>query len=162
MSYRLLALAVTALTSMTASSAISGEAPSVYVAPGGVYIGAGPVYVVPAPNGNGHYTTPSYYGHDYAPPAAVPPAVVAPTTIYGPNGNGHYYGPNGNGHYYGPNGPYNGRYYAPKVRYYEPPPLSVYGAELPPPRPPVGIPYYGNGPVKGYRYGYEPRWQTPY
>ena len=149
MSYRSLALAVTALTSLQATSAISGDLPGgVYVAPGGVYIGAGPVYVVPAPNGNGngHYVAPSYYDYP-APPVVAPPApaVVAPTTIYGPGG-----------------------------RYYSPPPLSVYGAELPP-RPPVAVPYpsyygngYGNGHARGYRYGYEPRygyeqrWQTPY
>jgi hypothetical protein len=149
MSYRSLALAVTALSSMHVASA---DAQSVYVAPGGVYIGAGPVYVIPAPNhngnGNGPYVAPTY-GYDYPPPAVVAPVppVVAPT-IYGPNG--HY------------NGRYDGHYYGPKVRYYEPPPLSVYGAtELPPPRPPVAVPYNGRGYVNG-RYGYDPRWQTPY
>src|SRR5215510_2137653 len=74
MSYRSLALAVTALTSLHATSAISGDLPGgVYVAPGGVYIGAGPVYVVPGPNGNGngHYVAPSYY--DYPAPPVVAP-----------------------------------------------------------------------------------------
>src|SRR5437899_2579924 len=47
MSYRSLVLAVAAFSSMQVASA---DAQSVYVAPGGVYIGAGPVYVVPAPN----------------------------------------------------------------------------------------------------------------
>jgi hypothetical protein len=159
MSYRSLALAVTALTSMSATNAMSGDAPSVYVAPGGVYVGAGPVYVIPAPNngyngnGAGPHVAPSYYGYEYPPPALVPPApaVVAPTTIYGPNG--YYNGPNG--YYYGR----NGHYYGPKVRYYEPPPLSVYGAELPPPRPPLAVPHRANGYVNGR---YDPRWQTPY
>ena len=47
MSYRSLVLAVAAFTSMHVASA---DAQSVYVAPGGVYVGSGPVYVIPAPN----------------------------------------------------------------------------------------------------------------
>ncbi len=47
MRYRSLALAVAAFSSLHVASA---DAQSVYVAPGGVYIGAGPVYVIPAPN----------------------------------------------------------------------------------------------------------------
>ncbi len=54
MSYRSLALAVAAFSSMHVASA---DAQSVYVAPGGVYVGGGPVYVIPAPN-NG--APPSY------------------------------------------------------------------------------------------------------
>ena len=51
--------------------ALPPDAQSVYVAPGGVYIGAGPVYVIPAPNnGATPYVAPTYgYGG--------PPAVVA-------------------------------------------------------------------------------------
>jgi hypothetical protein len=57
MSYRSLALAVAAFASMHVASA---EAQSVYVAPGGVYIGAGPVYVTPAPsNGGAPYVAPT-------------------------------------------------------------------------------------------------------
>ena len=118
MSYRSLALAVAALSLMHVASA---DAQSVYVAPGGVYVGGGPVYVIPAPNnGAAPYVAPPYvaptYGYEYGPPAVVAPApaLVAPTTVYGPNGG--YYGA----------------------------PLSAYAAELPP-RPPVAVPYYGGG-----------------
>src|SRR5262245_4500214 len=88
MSYRSLALAVAALSSIPIASA---EAQSVYVAPGGVYVANGPVYVTPAPNlpPPAPYVAPSagYYG----PPAVVAPAppVVAPTVVYEPNG-GYY------------------------------------------------------------------------
>ena len=60
---------------------MSANAQSVYVAPGGVYIGAGPVYVIPAPNqAPAPYAAPTYYG---APGAIAPgPVVVAPTTAY--------------------------------------------------------------------------------
>jgi hypothetical protein len=71
----------------------SADAQSVYVAPGGVYVGGGPVYVIPAPNnGPAPYVAPTY-GYEYGPPAVVAPApaVVAPTTVYGPNGG--YYAP---------------------------------------------------------------------
>jgi len=121
MSYRSLALAVAALSSIHVASA---NAQSIYVAPGGVYIGAGPVYVIPAPNnGAPPYVAPTY-GYEYgAPPVVAPGPVVAPTTVYGPNGG--YYGA----------------------------PLSAYAAELPP-RPPVAVPYYGSGRcVARYGYG---------
>jgi hypothetical protein len=80
MSYRSLALAVAAFSSIQVASA---DAQSVYVAPGGVYIGGGPVYVIPAPNnGAAPYVAPTY-GYEYGPPAVVAPApaVVAPTTV---------------------------------------------------------------------------------
>jgi hypothetical protein len=52
MNYRLLALAIAALSSAHITTA---AAQSVYVAPGAVYIGGGPVYVNPAPsNGYGY------------------------------------------------------------------------------------------------------------
>src|SRR5262245_5560345 len=88
MSYRSLAFAVAAFSSMSVASA---AAQSVYVAPGGVYIGAGPVYVTPAPNVPAPYVAP---GYGYGPPAVVAPApaVVAPSTVYGPNG-GYYDAP---------------------------------------------------------------------
>ena len=58
MNYRSLALAIAALSSTHITTA-AGQ--SVYVAPGGVYIGGGPVYVIPAPsNGNGTYVEPTY------------------------------------------------------------------------------------------------------
>ena len=57
MNYRSLALAIAALSSAHITTA---AAQSVYVAPGGVYIGGGPVYVIPAPsNGNGTYVEPT-------------------------------------------------------------------------------------------------------
>ena len=61
MNYRSLALAIAALSSTHITTA-AGQ--SVYVAPGGVYIGGGPVYVIPAPsNGNGTYVEPTAYGY---------------------------------------------------------------------------------------------------
>src|ERR1043166_5588057 len=86
MGHRSLVLAIAAIASICATSA---DAQSVYVAPGGVYIGGGPVYVTPAP---APYAAPTYgppyaaptYGYGYGPPAvAVPaPAIVAPTPVY--------------------------------------------------------------------------------
>src|SRR5437899_7252993 len=134
MSYRSLVLAVAAFSSMQVASA---DAQSVYVAPGGVYIGAGPVYVIPAPNnGAAPYVAPSY-GYDYGPPAvgAPGPVVVAPSSVYGPNG-GYY-----NGGYYN-GGYYNGGTYDE--------PISAYGAV---PRPPAAVPRYGNNRCAA-RYGY--------
>jgi hypothetical protein len=108
MGHRSLLLAIAAFSSIQVADA---NAQSVYVAPGGVYIGGGPVYVTPAPsNGPAPYAAPSY-GYGYAPPAvAVPaPAIVAPTTAYDATG-------------------------------YYPPPVYAYGGELPP-RPPAPVPY---------------------
>src|SRR5215470_2041778 len=88
MSYRSLALLAAAFSSMHVANA---HAQSVYVAPGGVYVGGGPVYVIPAPNnGAGPYVAPTY-GYEYGPPPVVTPAppIVAPTTVYGPN-EGYY------------------------------------------------------------------------
>src|SRR5262245_50417597 len=140
MSYRSLALAIAAFSSMAVANA---DAQSVYVAPGGVYVGGGPVYVIPAPNnGAAPYVAPTY-GYEYGPPAVVTPApaVVAPTTVYGPNGG---YAPAplvAPTTVYGPNGGY---YSAP---------LSAYAAELPP-RPPVAVPYSGRrGCATRYGYG---------
>ena len=94
MNYRSLALAIAALSSTHITTA-AGQ--SVYVAPGGVYIGGGPVYVIPAPsNGNGTYVEPTY-GYGYGAPEPTPylaPTVVAPgagyvaAAPYGLNGNG--------------------------------------------------------------------------
>jgi len=114
MGHRSLMLAVAAIASICATGA---NAQSVYVAPGGVYIGGGPVYVTPAPTpyaaptyGPAPYAAPTYgYGHGYGPPAvAVPaPAIVAPTSVYQA-------------------------------------PVYAYGAELAP-RPPAPVPYVGVG-----------------
>src|SRR5215471_8331086 len=113
MGHRSLVLAVAAFSSMHIADA---NAQSVYVAPGGVYIGGGPVYVTPAPPTP--YVAPTY-GYGYGAPAVVAPAppIVAPTAAYGPNG-------------------VYGGYYDLSV--------SAYAAELPP-RPPAPVPYYGVG-----------------
>src|SRR5262249_9954128 len=146
MNYRSLALAIAALSSAHVTTA---AAQSVYVAPGGGYIAAGPVYVIPAPgNGtNGTYVEPTYgYGYDVPEPAPYPaPTVVAPGAVvaapYGGNGYGYRNG-------YGPPPPayYNGD-----------PVLSAYGrARLsdPAPRPPAAIPYPGSGRcILGRAYG---------
>ena len=65
------------------------------MAPGGVYIGGGPVYVIPAPsNGNGTYVEPTGYGYGVPEPTPyLAPTVVAPgagyvvAAPYGLNGN---------------------------------------------------------------------------
>src|SRR5215475_8490275 len=64
MNYRLLALAIAALSSAHITTA---AAQSVYVAPGAVYIGGGPVYVIPTPSygngyGNAYYSNGDGYG----------------------------------------------------------------------------------------------------
>jgi hypothetical protein len=152
MSYRSFAIgaAVAALSAMHIDSA---AAQSVYVAPGGVYIGAGagPVYVTPTPpvNGAAAYVEPGYgYGaagyvesdYDYGDGSAV---YVEPRYGYG-YGPGPYVGPR-YGYGYGP-GPYVGPRYgyaygpaAPIRRYYDGP-RSAYAAALPA-RPRVAIPY---------------------
>jgi hypothetical protein len=115
MGRRSLLLALATLSSVHVADA---NAQSVYVAPGGVYIGGGPVYVTPAPSYNPTpYAAPTY-GYGYGPPAAVAPAppIVAPTTAYGPYGT--YY-----------DAPYDTM-------------ISAYAAE-PVPRPPAPVPYYG-------------------
>jgi hypothetical protein len=142
MNYRLLALAISALSSAHITTA---AAQSVYVAPGGVYIGGGPVYVIPAPsngNGNGTYVEPTY-GYGYGVPEPTPyvaPTVVAPGVGYGAAAP---YGLNGNGYGYGyRNGP------PPPAYYNGDPVLSAYGrARLynSDPRPPAAIPYNGDG-----------------
>jgi hypothetical protein len=79
----------------------------------------------------------------------APPAVVAPTTVYGPNG-GYYTPPTvvapaplvAPTTVYGSNGGYYGA------------PLSAYAAELPP-RPRVAVPYPGSYRC-ATRYGYSP------
>ena len=145
MNYRSLALAIAALSSAHITTA---AAQSVYVAPGGVYIGGGPVYVIPAPsNGNGTYVEPTAYGYGVPEPTPyLAPTVVAPgagyvaAAPYGLNGNGY-----GNGYGYGPPPPayYNGD-----------PVLSAFARLLPIPRPPAAIPYNGNGRcIAGRGYG---------
>ena len=168
MSYRPLALAaaVAALSSMQVASA---AAQSVYVAPGGVYIGAGagPVYVTPAAptNGTAAYVGPGYgngygtaayvdpgYDYGYGPTAYVEPsygdgyaprAYVQPSYGYG-YGPGPYVAPR-YGYGYGPRPYVAPRYcygYGPAVpsgRAYSGP-RSAYAAALPP-RPRVAVPY---------------------
>src|SRR6202011_4716733 len=140
MSYRPLAVAaaVAALSSMYIASA---AAQSGYVAPGGVYIGAGagPVYVTPpAPtNGAAAYIGPRD-GYGYGAAAYVEPgygyddgpvAYVEPRYGYG-YGPAPYVAPRYR-YGYGPAVP-NGRYYSG--------PRSAYAAGLPP-RPRAAVPY---------------------
>ena len=131
MSYRSLAVAaaVAALFPMHIESA---AAQSVYVAPGGVYIGAGagPVYVTPAPpvNGAAAYVGP---GYGYGAGAYVEPGYGYGTAAYVESDYGYGDGPDvyvepRYGYGYGP-GPYVGPRYG-------------YG--------------YGPGPYVGPRYGY--------
>jgi hypothetical protein len=84
MSYRSLAVFVAALSSAHVATA---DAQTVYVAPGGVYVGAGPVYVIPAPpTGAQPYLAPGSGGVPsvVAPGPAGPPVVVAPGAAAAP------------------------------------------------------------------------------
>jgi hypothetical protein len=155
MSYRPLAVAaaVAALSAMHIASAV---AQSVYVAPGGVYIGAGagPVYVTPAAptNGAAAYVGPGY-GYGYGAAAYVDRGCDCGygTAAYEEPGYGYYgYRPGayvtpGYGYGYG-----SRPYVAPRYRYgygpvvpnrrYYSGPRSAYAAGLPP-RPPMVVPY---------------------
>jgi hypothetical protein len=144
MSYRSLALAA-AVGALSAMHIGSAAAQSVYVAPGGIYIGAGagPVYVTPAApiNGAAAYVGPGY-GNGYG------------TAAYGESDDdygdvepsyGYGYGPRP---YVGPRYGYGyrpGPYVGPRYGY-------GYG-----PRPYVRPRYgygYGSRPYVGPRYGY--------
>jgi hypothetical protein len=133
MSYQSLALAVAAFSSMHVASA---DAQSVYVAPGGVYVGSGPVYVIPPPtNGAAPYVAPTN-GYEYGPPAVVAPAPAVVDGDYYGAPNGDYYGAPNGGYYGAPNGGYYGASYGG----YHGAPLVAYGAERVL-RPPVAVPY---------------------
>jgi hypothetical protein len=137
--HRSTALAIAALWALPASA---GDLPpaSVYVAPGGVYIGSAQVYTAPgAGNGGQPYAVPgAAYGPGYGPPAYAPGYGV-PAPAYAPA-------------------------YAP-VPAYRAPPVAVYGAgptvvtrpypySYPTeyaPRPPAPVPYAsGNNCVFSY------------
>ena len=148
MNYRSLALAIAAWSSAYITTA---AAQPVYVAPGGVYIGGGPVYVIPAPgNGNGTYVEPTYYGNGvpepYLAPTGVAPDAGYVVTPYGPNGNGYGYRyGNGNGYENGygyENGVPDPAPYLPTVLA----PLAAIAAVF------SGL--NGNGYGNGYRNGY--------
>src|SRR5215510_1404929 len=117
MNYRLLALAIAALSSTHITTA---AAQSVYVAPGAVYIGGGPVYVIPAPSyGNGYgnaYYSNAYYGNGYGDAYYGDP-------YYGNAyyGNAYYGNP-----YYG-NAYYGNAYYGNGYGYGPPPGVVIAG-----------------------------------
>ena len=168
MSYRPLAVAAT-VTALSVMHITNGAAQSVYVAPGGVYIGAGagPVYVSPAvpTNGAAAYVDPGY-GYGYGAAAYVDPgydygygtaAYVEPGYGYGyaraayPGCNCGYgtatyvdpgYSYYGSGYGYDGYGP--GAYVAPRYGY-------GYGAR------PYIAPRYGYGVVPHRRYYSGPR-----
>jgi hypothetical protein len=168
MSYRPLAVAA-AIAALSVMHIASAVAQSVYVAPGGVYIGAGagPVYVTPAAptNGTAAYVGPGY-GYGYGAAAYVPgydygygaAAYVDPgcdcgygTAAYEEPGYGYYgygrgaYVTTGYGYGYG-----SRPYVAPRYRYgygsvvpnrrYYGGLRSAYAAGLPP-RPRMVVPY---------------------
>jgi hypothetical protein len=175
MSYRPLAIAA-AVAALSAMHIASAAAQSVYVAPGGVYIGAGagPVYVNPAAPLNGStacvepyaqgcgtaaYVDPGYdygyrpggyvaagYADDYGPGPYGPTPYVAPGYGYGP---GPYVAPR-YGYGYGP-GPYVAPRYGYGPRHYIAP---RYG-ERSGPGPYVAPSYgYGYGPTAPIRRHY--------
>ena len=168
MSYRPLAVAA-AIAALSVMHIASAVAQSVYVAPGGVYIGAGagPVFVTPAAptNGAAAYVEPGY-GYGYGAAAYVPgydygygaAAYVDRgcdcgygTAAYEEPGYGHYgygrgaYATTGYGYGYG-----SRPYVAPRYRYgygpvvpnrrYYSGPRSAYAAGLPS-RPRMMVPY---------------------
>jgi len=148
MNYRLIALAISALSTAHITTA---NAQSVYVAPGGVYIGGGPVYVIPAPsNGNGNYVEPIYEygnGYGYGNGGLGPPPYLAPTVAPGADYVVGPYGLNGNGYGYRGYGPPR------PPAYYNGAVLSSYGLARVP-RPPAAIPFNGNGRcIAGRGYG---------
>ena len=168
MSYRPLAVAA-AIAALSVMHIASAVAQSVYVAPGGVYIGAGagPVYVTPAAPtiGAAAYVGPGY-GYGYGAAAYVPgydygygaaayvdrgcecgygtAAYEEPGYGYYGYGRGAYVTP-GYGYGYG-----SRPYVAPRYRYgygsvvpnrrYYSGPRSAYAAALPP-RPRLAVPY---------------------
>src|SRR5262245_49595097 len=143
MMYRSMVLAVAALSSVQASAA---DLQSVYVAPGGVFISSGHVYVAPGvANAPPPYVEP---GPAYAPGYVAPAPAYAPgyVTPYAPGyvtPRSVYRAPA----YYGA-----GSVYAPPPPYIERGPayVSPYAAEFAP-RPPAALPYDGGGRcVDGY------------
>lgn len=133
MSIRSLAILVITFSSVSIPAA---HAQTVYVAPGGVYVGAGPVYVTPAPNVP--YVAPPYAPPAYVAPPAVAPTYVAPTVV----APGPAYGVPAT--VYQTEGPYVAPYEAygslpsrvGRARVYVP---GDYAAQMPP-RPPAAIP----------------------
>jgi hypothetical protein len=125
--YRSMVLVIAALSSVQASAT---DLPSVYVAPGGVYIASARVYVAPGVgNGEPPYAAP---GPAYAPGYVTPrPAYRAPA-VYGATRSA----------------------YPPPPVYIEREPayLSDDAAEFAP-RPPDTVPYNGGGRCSIDRYG---------
>jgi hypothetical protein len=123
MMYRTIMLTIAALSTTQASA--GDLSPSVYVAPGGVYIGSAQVYVTPGPKHIEPYAAPTY-DPNYAPSG------------YGYRRHGYY---NGVGPAYvtppyGREPGYAPSLYGREPGYAQPPYAADYA-----PRPPAGVPY---------------------
>jgi hypothetical protein len=134
MMYRTIMLTIAALSTTQASA--GDLSPSVYVAPGGVYIGSAQVYVTPPSKHGDPYAAPTY-DPNYAPSGYVqrPHGYyhgVGPAYVTPPYGREPGYAPSPYGREPG---------YAPTLYGrepgYGPPPYAVDYA----PRPPAGVPY---------------------
>jgi hypothetical protein len=145
--HRPIALAIAALWSLPA---FAGDLPppTVYVAPGGVYIGSAQVYVGPG-NGNGNGQAPyAVPGPAYVPGPSYVPGYGPPAPAYAPEAYGPEYGVPGGAYAPGPGyGPpplsaYGARPAARVRTYVSPYPTEYYPTEYAP-RPPVGVPYNG-------------------
>jgi hypothetical protein len=123
MMYRTIMLTIAALSTTQASA--GDLSPSVYVAPGGVYIGSAQVYVTPGPKHIEPYAAPTY-DPNYAPSGYV----------HRPHGYHHGVGPAYVTPPYGREPGYAPSLYG-REPGYAPPPYAVDYA----PRPPAGVPY---------------------
>jgi hypothetical protein len=123
MMYRTIMLTIAALSTTQASA--GDLSPSVYVAPGGVYIGSAQVYVTPGPKHIEPYAAPTY-DPNYAPSGYV----------HRPHGYYHGVGPAYVTPPYGREPGYAPSLYGREPGYAQPPYAVDYA-----PRPPAGVPY---------------------